>query len=369
MCNTAALPNPGKSSRSQPSAASLRHSTTRLPNTMLNNPRSHGLWEMTAPPPPPTAVLSESLKVDVVVIGGGYTGVSTALHLAEAGVEVAVLEAVQLGFGGAGRNVGLVNAGMWVMPDTLIESLGTDYGERLLKLLGNAPSLVFELIDKHGIACEVERSGTLHCAVGAKGMRELEQRAAQWQNRGAPVRLLDDAETAAKLGTSAYAGSLLDLRAGTIQPLAYIRGLAGAAIKAGANIFTGSPTLTFEQISGKWEVRTAGGKVSADWIVVATDAYSTAPWKELRSEQIHLPYFNFATEPLSSDLQSSILPERQGAWDTKEVLSSFRFDRAGRLVFGSVGALRGTGTAIHRSWARRTLKTLFPNIGDIQIRI
>ena len=90
-------------------------------------------------------------------------------------------------------------------------------------------------------------------------------------------------------------------------------------------------------------MRTAGGKVSADWIVVATDAYSTAPWKELRSEQIHLPYFNFATEPLSSDLRSSILPERQGAWDTKEVLSSFRFDRAGRLVFGSVGALRGTG--------------------------
>ena len=170
----------------------------------------------------------------------------------------------------------------------------------------------------------------------------------------------------AKTGTSAYAGSLLDLRAGTIQPLAYVRGLAGAAIKAGANIFTGSPMLSFEQISGKWEVRTASGKVSTDWIVVATDAYSTAPWKELRSEQIHLPYFNFATEPLSSDLQSSILPERQGAWDTKEVLSSFRFDRAGRLVFGSVGALRGTGIAIHRSWARRTLKKLFPNIGDVR---
>ena len=333
---------------------------------MLNNPRSHGLWERTAPAPPPTAALSESRKADVVVVGGGFTGVSAALHLAQGGAKVVVLEAVELGFGGAGRNVGLVNAGMWVMPNILVDTLGTEYGERLLKFLGDAPGAVFDLIDKHGIDCEVERSGTLHCAVGAKGLQELEERAAQWQSRGAPVRVLSAAETAAKTGTSAYAASLLDLRAGTIQPLAYVRGLAGAAITAGADIYTGSPALAADQVSGKWEVRTAGGNVTTDWIVVATDAYSTAPWAELRTEQVHLPYFNFATEPLSSDLQASILPERQGAWDTKEVLRSFRFDRAGRLIFGSVGALRGTGTAIHRAWARRTLKALFPNIGSVR---
>src|SRR5690348_14082866 len=175
---------------------------------MLNNPRSHGLWELTAPAAPPTTVLSDICKADVVVIGGGFTGVSAALHLAEGGAEVVVLEAVEIGFGAAGRNVGLVNAGMWVMPNTLVDILGIDYGERLLKLLGNAPSVVFDLIDKHRIACELERNGTLHCAVGDKGLRELEQRAAQWQSRGAPVRILSAAETAAKTGTAAYAGSL-----------------------------------------------------------------------------------------------------------------------------------------------------------------
>ena len=333
---------------------------------MLDNVRSHGLWELTAPPPPETAGLLGSIKVDTAIVGGGYTGLSAALHLAEAGANVALLEAVEIGFGGAGRNVGLVNAGMWVMPDILADMLGRDYGERLLELLGEAPKLVFDLIERHGIECEVERAGTLHCAVGLKGLKELEQRVAQWSRRGAPVELLNAADTAAKIGSSAYTGSLWDRRAGTIQPLAYARGLACAALNAGAKIFTRSAVTSAERIDGKWKLHTAVGHVIADRVIVATDAYATGPWSEVRTEQIHLPYFNFATQPLSDNVRASILPERQGAWDTNEVLSSFRFDRAGRLVFGSCGALRGSGATVHRSWAKRALKKLFPQIGDVR---
>jgi glycine/D-amino acid oxidase-like deaminating enzyme len=332
---------------------------------MLDNARSHGLWELTAPPAPETARLLGSIKVDTAIVGGGYTGLSAALHLAEAGANVALLEAVEIGFGGAGRNVGLVNAGMWVMPDVLPDLLGGDYGERLLALLGDAPKLVFDLIDRHRIECEVERAGTLHCAVGPKGLKELEQRAAQWSRRGAPVELLNAADTAAKIGSSAYAGSLWDRRAGTIQPLAYARGLARSALNAGAKIFTRSAVISAERMGGQWKLQTADGHVIADRVIVATDAYATGPWSEVKTEQIHLPYFNFATQPLSDNIRASILPERQGAWDTNEVLSSFRFDRAGRLVFGSCGALRGTGAAVHRSWAKRALKKLFPQIGDV----
>jgi len=332
---------------------------------MLDNARSHGLWELTAPPAPETARLLGSIKVDTVIVGGGYTGLSAALHLAEAGANVALLEAVEIGFGGAGRNVGLVNAGMWVMPDVLADMLGGDYGERLLELLGDAPKLVFDLIERHRIECEVERAGTLHCAVGPKGLKELEQRAMQWSRRGAPVELMNAADTAAKIGSSAYTGSLLDRRAGTIQPLAYARGLARIALNAGAKIFTRSAVISAERAGGQWKLQTADGHVIADRVIVATDAYATGPWSEVMTEQIHLPYFNFATEPLSDNVRASILPERQGAWDTNEVLSSFRFDRAGRLVFGSCGALRGTGAAVHRSWAKRALKKLFPQIGDV----
>src|SRR5690606_23751746 len=148
---------------------------------MLDNPRSHGLWEITAPPASITQALHGPTSTDVVIVGGGYTGLSAALHLAEAGTGVVLLEAHEFGFGGAGRNVGLVNAGMWVMPDDFPTELGPTYGERLLELQGNGPHLVRDLITRHDITCELETNGTLHCAVGDSGLRELEQRAAQWQ--------------------------------------------------------------------------------------------------------------------------------------------------------------------------------------------
>ncbi|AYD03020.1 FAD-binding oxidoreductase [Neorhizobium sp. NCHU2750] len=333
---------------------------------MLNDPRSHGLWERTAPPAPATSSLRGNVGADVVIVGGGYTGLSAALHLAERGTSVVLLEATEVGFGGAGRNVGLINAGMWVMPDDFPKELGEHYGERALDLLGNGPYLVRELIEKHGIACELETSGTLHCAVGAEGMTELEERARQWQKRGAAVTMLDAAETERRIGTKAYAGSLLDMRAGTLQPLAYARGLAHAAIKAGATIHTGSAVIATGETNGKKIVKTAQGEVSADWIIVASDAYSTGPWEQVRREQVHLPYFNFATKPLSANLRQTVLPQSEGCWDTKEVLSSFRMDKAGRLVFGSVGALRGTGLAVHKAWARRSLKRLFPQLADVE---
>jgi glycine/D-amino acid oxidase-like deaminating enzyme len=332
---------------------------------MLDDPRSHGLWEKTAPAPPKTVKLQGAAKADVVVIGGGYTGLSTALHLAEAGTSVILLEANEIGFGGAGRNVGLINAGMWVMPDDLPGELGPVHGERLLNLLGNGPRAVMEIIDRHGIECELERQGTLHCAVGPAGRKEIEARAEQWQRRGAPVEILDNAETEHRIGTSAYQGALLDKRAGTLQPLAYARGLAHAASKAGAILHTSSPVDGYERTAQGWNVTTANGSVDAQWIVVATDAYSKGPFSAVRDEQVFLPYFNFATVPLGDNLRKSILAERQGCWDTKEVLSSFRMDKAGRMVFGSVGALRGTGLSIHRNWARRALKAIFPQIGDI----
>ena len=256
---------------------------------------------------------------------------------------------------------------MWLAPDDVATRLGPDYGERLLELLGGGPSEVEALVVRHSIACEFVRSGTLHCAIGQSGLAKIEERCAQWGRRGAAVKLLSPEATARRIGVDIYAGSLLDLRAGTIQPLAYARGLARAALAAGAGVHTRSPVRSAEQTGKVWRLATDGGTVSADWIVVATDAYAEgAPWPQGRREQIRVPYFNFATRPLSAELRASILPGREGCWDTRMIMNSFRYDQAGRLLFGSIGALRLAGLEVHRAWAKRALKKTFPQVGEVE---
>lgn len=333
---------------------------------MKGHARSHGLWEASAPQAPMTACLEESISANVVVVGAGFTGLSAALHLREMNVDVAVLEADEIGFGGSGRNVGLVNAGLWIRPEAVIQRLGQQFGARLIKQLGEAPGLVFDLIARHGIQCEAVRNGTLHCAVGEAGYREIVERASQWQALGAPVELLGAASTEGKVGSRAYRASLLDRRAGTIQPLAYARGLASAALKEGARIFTGSPVTQVVDERRKWRVHAGKGSVRAEWVIVATNAYSSKFWTTLRRELVALPYFNIATRPLTSHERAVILPDRQGVWDTRRVLSSLRSDAAGRLIFGSVGALRGRAREVHCNWGRRALVKLFPQLSDVE---
>ncbi|HXV29125.1 MAG TPA: FAD-binding oxidoreductase, partial [Sinorhizobium sp.] len=256
------------------------------------------LWHATAPTAPETAPLTGDLTCDVAIIGGGFTGLSAALHLAEMGVKAAVIEARMIGYGGSGRNVGLVNAGMWVKPEDLIATLGNEAGNRLLNELGDGPSFVYDLVDKHGMECEAVRNGTLHMAVGAEGLKDIQEREAQWRKRGAPVEVLSAEKAQALSGADGFAGALLDRRAGTIQPLAYARGLARAALAAGAEIFTDTPLLAAERKGDLWRLKAGQGTVTARHVIVATNAYGamvdSVPWKAQTQELTILPFFQFA---------------------------------------------------------------------------
>ncbi|MDO5528060.1 MAG: FAD-binding oxidoreductase [Paracoccus sp. (in: a-proteobacteria)] len=338
---------------------------------MLADDQHRNLWEASAAPPPACAALSGDLSTETVVIGAGYTGLSCALHLALAGRDVAVLEARGIGHGGSGRNVGLVNAGMWVMPERLIETQGDHWGRLLIDALGGGPAEVFSLIERFGMECEPVRRGTLHLGVGRAGWRELGERARQWQALGAPVRRLGPDETRQLVGTDAYAGALLDERAGTINPLGYARGLASAAIASGAQIFTQSPVISAHYRDNLWHIRTSSGQVRARFVVVATNAYSGLiegfPFAAQQAELTLLPYFQCATAPLSSNIAAQILPERQGCWDTRGVMRSIRMDAAGRLIFGSVGALDGLSAKAQMGFARRAIAQLFPFITNVEL--
>lgn len=324
------------------------------------------LWEHTALEAPPChPPLSSHAESAVCVVGGGITGLSTALHLAERGVSVTLLEAGEIPSGGSGRNVGLVNAGLWIPPDDIVATLGEERGERANRILGEAPARVFELIERHAIRCDATRSGTLHLGHNRKGCDELARRFDQLRRRGAPVTLVEGSDCAELTGASHIDAALLDARAGTLNPCAYSRGLARAASGQGARLHCQSPVTGIERQGDRWRVLTARGSVTADRVVLATNAYTRDDWNWVRRHFFVGHFFQVASEPLEGDAARRILPQRQGAWDTRAVLSSIRRDRDGRLILGSLGQGECRPRAYLQRWADLVQRRYFPALGKV----
>jgi len=319
-----------------------------------------GLWAQSCVEAVQAPPLEGDVGADLVVIGGGFTGVSAALHAAQTGAGVRLLEARDIGHGGSGRNVGLVNAGLWSPPDEIRAQMGQSAGDRLIAALAGAPELVFSLIGQHGIACEPVRAGTLHCAHSAAGMADLRRRFTQLRASGAPVELLPHDDAVRRIGSEAYHGALFDPRAGTVQPLAYARGLARAAAAAGAHLHGQSPAQAVRREAGLWHVETPGGTVRARALLLATNAYHLGCAGLPAPSYTAVHFFQLATAPLPEALRAQILPAGEGGWDTGLIMTSFRMDAAGRLVIGAMGDLGHPGGALHRGWAGRALARLFP---------
>lgn len=324
------------------------------------------LWDASAVEPDYDAPLDVAEMVDVAIVGGGYTGLSTALHAAERGVSAHVLEARQIGFGGSGRNVGFVNAAAWLAPQDVVKTLGEPYGTRFLKVFSGAPSYVFDLIEKHQIRCEVTRTGTLHAAHAPGGYRNLQRRHEEWQRLGEPVDLLNREDMAERTGTTAYHGGLLDHRAGTVNPMGYCRGLARAALGAGAGISTGVRATRLVRDGDHWRIETDKGAMRAKAVVLGTNAYTDTLWPGLKDVFTMIHYFQFATRPLG-DEAAHILPGRQGLWDTGPIMFNIRRDAFGRLLVGSMGVVLGSKEGgLSQRFARKQIARLFPELGRVE---
>jgi len=331
---------------------------------LTSEPRSN-LWRASSRETALASPLDRDAAVDLAVIGGGFTGTAAALEAARRGASVCLLEAETFGHGGSGRNVGLVNAGLWLPPDVIIAELGEAAGQRLIHLLAEAPARVFALIEREGIDCEATRKGTLHCAHSPAGLEGLRERHRQGNRFGAPLQLLDAAETGRRTGTAAYHGSLWDPRAGTIQPLSYCRGLARAAMAAGAHLHERSPVSALTREGDLWVLSSNGHSVRAKALLVATNAYHLGIEAPFKPDFVPVSYCQFATAPMPEADRARILSGGEGCWDTAMVMSSFRVDQAGRLIVGGIGNSEGPGAPIHAAWARRKLRNLFPALAGL----
>ena len=280
-----------------------------------------------------------------------------------------LLEAHRIGHGGSGRNVGLVNAGLWLPADGLRRVLGEREGGRLARALFDSPAAVFGLVDELGIDCEARHHGTLHLAHSAKGLAALRDRCAQLRAEGAPVSLLDATETAAQTGSKAFHGALLDARAGTIQPLAYVRGLARAAVAAGASIHEQTTARSVAHAGRTWSVEAVGAgtvaRVTAPALLVATNAYASGMQRLPVHDFVVAGYSQFATEPLPPALLERVLPSQRGCWDTATVMTSLRRDAAGRVILGAIGEIGSAVGGAHRAWAARKLARLYPMLEGV----
>ena len=321
------------------------------------------LWSETTAETFAASALQGDETADIAIIGGGFTGCSAALEAAEQGARVTLIEAHSIGYGGSGRNVGLVNAGLWLPPDDVCKTLGTDAGEQLNSILAEAPEAVFKLIHQHDIACEPRQNGTLHLAHAAKAMTELETRHQQMAKRGAPVTLLDAQEAQARTGTKQVHGALHDARAGTIQPLAYAKGLARAAQGQGARIYEETPARSIVRHGEKWIITTPNGTIRAKSLLMATNAYHANIQNMISPKTSRVNFFQLATAPLGDNIAGDILRGGEGCWDTGLIMSSVRRDAAGRIILGGMG----DDATVQAKWARRKLTKLFPQLKDTEI--
>jgi glycine/D-amino acid oxidase-like deaminating enzyme len=335
---------------------------------MISTDLSASFWAAAAAPAPRTGRLDGDRVVDVAIVGGGFSGLSTALHLAEAGVACAVVEAGEIGSGASGRNNGQVIPTMSrADPSAMVATFGRERGERFAGLVRDSAQTVFDLVRRHAIDCAAEQSGWVQPAhTPGRVAKVAERRFKEWHALGAPVELLDRQQTATLLGSDAYCGAWLNRSGGHINPLAFARGLARAAIGKGAAVFTQSPARSVERLAdGSWRVRTHAGALRAGRIVIATNAYTDDVWPGLKREVIPVFSFQMATRPLSDNVRKSLLPGRQAMSDTRGDLHFCRYTHDHRLVTGAPLLWRGDIDRRLRAHVAKRLQEMFPQLGEV----
>lgn len=323
-------------------------------------------YAATANPVDRFPALSEDETADVCVVGAGYTGLSAALHLAEAGLSVVLLEAHRVGFGASGRNGGQLGSAQRMDQEDLERLVGNDDAAKLWDLAEDAKDLVKSLIAKHQIDCDL-KPGVAVLGLSAGEQQDLHEHAAHLSGRYGydQIELLDEAAGHALCPSPSYKGGYLDMGAAHLHPLNFALGLAQAAAKAGVRIFESTEVTGIEE-GRPAKVQTVNGTVSADHVILACNGYLGDLNRKVASRVMPINNFIAATEPLGADA-ARVLTQDVAVADTKFVVNYFRLSADSRLLFGggeSYGYRFPTDIAAK---VRKPMTEIFPHLKDVKI--
>lgn len=330
----------------------------------MASPHISSLWASTAAPELEAAPLEGNVIADVAIVGAGFTGCAAAVALAGRGARVRVLDSKAIGWGASGRTGGQVIPGLKYDPDEIEAMFGPELGARMVDAAGSVGEEVFGLIERHSISCDAQRKGWLQPAFSARSLEIARRRCELWQRRGANVAFVERSQMARLLGTEHYLGGWEDRRAGHVQPLSYVRGLAAAAQRTGAMVHPDSPAVSLTREGAKWRVTTPKGSVSADQVLLATNGYTDGLWPGLARTVVPVVSFQAATVPLPDALGKDILPQGHAASDTRRLLWYYRRDAHGRLVMGGRAPFREDRGAADAGYVRHAVNTLYPQLAS-----
>jgi glycine/D-amino acid oxidase-like deaminating enzyme len=327
------------------------------------------LWAAVSADGPELPAVEADVKADVIVVGAGFTGLSTALNLARAGVDVAVIEAAEPGWGASGRNNGQVIPTLTrPEPDDIIRRHG-EAGERLVHLIRDCAQTLFDTVREEAIECEGEQNGWLQPVHSPGRMKIAERRVAQWSKVGAPVSLKSREEMRTLTGSDHWHGGWGNTTGGHINPLALARGLARAVLAHGGRIYARSPVEEIGRNGDAWFARTARGTAKSRALVLATNAYtgefSNRLVPHIARQVVPIFSWQLATKPLSDNVRKTIIPGRQAVSDTHRELYFARYDARNRLVTGGAILLPIKRPERMQTYIAARLGRLFPQIGEV----
>lgn len=324
------------------------------------------LWTKTAVAAPEYRSIKTGASYDVVIIGAGYTGLSTALALVKQGVSVAILDMHEPGWGASGRNGGQIIPGMKWDPEELINKLGSDAGKKAFEFAKSSSDKTFQIIEDNNLDCGLVKSGWLQPIHNDAAIKGARNRARQWRERGVDVKELSKGETSKMIGSNYYQGALLYPNGGNIQPLSYARELARVIIEKGGHVYKDANVTGLQKCGIEWLVTTPNGEIKAKKVLVATNGYTGNLVKKLDKSIVDLTSFIVASKPLSAEVRRSIIPGRQGCSDTRRILTYMRIDDQGRLLLGGRGSYSNPISAKSFKDVESKLLQIFPQLKGIE---